>query len=73
VRRPSRAGRAVGLTAAVAALAALLVVALGPVLPAPMAAGRPRHRTFYSLAEVNAAIADLMRHLNEVLQSAGSA
>jgi hypothetical protein len=36
VRRPSRAGRAVGLTAAVAALAALLVVALGPVLPAPL-------------------------------------
>ena len=27
--------------------------------------GRLRHRTFYSLAEVNAAIADLMRHLNE--------
>jgi hypothetical protein len=29
-------GRAVGLTAAVAALAALLVVALGPVLPTPL-------------------------------------
>ena len=28
--------------------------------------GRLRHRTFYSLAEVNAAIADLMTHLNEV-------
>ena len=27
--------------------------------------GRLRHKTFYSLAEVNAAIADLMRHLNE--------
>ena len=27
--------------------------------------GRLRHRTFYSLAEVNAAIADLMTHLNE--------
>jgi transposase len=27
--------------------------------------GRLRHRTFYSLAEVNAAIAELMRHLNE--------
>ena len=36
VRRPFRAGRAVGLTAAVAALAALLVLALGPVLPAPL-------------------------------------
>jgi transposase len=28
--------------------------------------GRLRHRTFYGLAEVNAAIADLMTHLNEV-------
>jgi transposase len=28
--------------------------------------GRLRHRTFYSLAEVNAAIGDLMMHLNEV-------
>jgi transposase len=28
--------------------------------------GRLRHRTFYSLADVNAAIADLMTHLNEV-------
>jgi transposase len=28
--------------------------------------GRLRHRVFYSLAEVNAAIADLMKHLNEV-------
>ncbi len=28
--------------------------------------GRLRHRTFYSLAEVNAAIADLMTYLNEV-------
>jgi transposase len=27
--------------------------------------GRLRHRTFYSLADINAAIADLMRHLNE--------
>jgi len=27
--------------------------------------GRLRHRTFYSLAEVNAAIAELMTHLNE--------
>jgi transposase len=27
--------------------------------------GRLRHRTFYSLADVNAAIADLMTHLNE--------
>ena len=27
--------------------------------------GRLRHRTFYSLAEVNSAIAELMRHLNE--------
>jgi transposase len=27
--------------------------------------GRLRHRTFYSLAEVNAAIAELMMHLNE--------
>ncbi len=27
--------------------------------------GRLRHRTFYSLAEVNAALADLMTHLNE--------
>jgi hypothetical protein len=27
--------------------------------------GRLRHRTFYGLAEVNAAIADLMKHLNE--------
>jgi endoglucanase len=36
VRRPSRADRAVGLTAAVAALAALLVVAVGPVLPTPL-------------------------------------
>ena len=27
--------------------------------------GRLRHRTFYSLAEVNAAIGDLMTHLNE--------
>src|SRR3981189_1183980 len=27
--------------------------------------GRLRHRTFYSLAEVNAAITDLMTHLNE--------
>ena len=27
--------------------------------------GRLRHRTFYSLAEINAAIAELMRHLNE--------
>jgi hypothetical protein len=36
VRRPSKGGRAVGLTAAVAVLAALLVVALGPVLPTPL-------------------------------------
>ena len=28
--------------------------------------GRLRHRIFYNLAEVNAAIADLMKHLNEV-------
>jgi transposase len=28
--------------------------------------GRLRHRTFYGLAELNAAIADLMTHLNEV-------
>jgi transposase len=28
--------------------------------------GRLRHRVFYNLAEVNAAIADLMKHLNEV-------
>ncbi len=27
--------------------------------------GRLRHRTFHSLAELNAAIADLMRRLNE--------
>ena len=27
--------------------------------------GRLRHRTFYSLADINAAIADLMTHLNE--------
>jgi transposase len=27
--------------------------------------GRLRHRTFYSLAEVNAAIGELMTHLNE--------
>jgi transposase len=27
--------------------------------------GRLRHRTFYGLADVNAAIADLMTHLNE--------
>jgi len=28
--------------------------------------GRLRHRTFYSLADVNAAIGELLRHLNEV-------
>src|SRR6266567_2770129 len=30
--------------------------------------GRLRHRTFFSLADVNAAIADLMTHLNEERQ-----
>ncbi len=30
-----------------------------------MPLGRLRHRTFYSLAEVNAAIGELMTHLNE--------
>ena len=34
MRRPSR--KSVGLTVAVAAVAALLVVALGPVLPTPL-------------------------------------
>ena len=36
MRRPSGAGRAVGVAAAVAALAALLVVSLGTVLPTPL-------------------------------------
>jgi hypothetical protein len=36
LRRRFRVGRAVGLTAGAAALAAILVVALGPVLPRPV-------------------------------------
>jgi len=36
LRWPSRARRAVGLTAAIAALATLPVVALGPVVPVPL-------------------------------------
>ena len=35
--------------------------------------GRLRHRTFYSLAEVNAAIGELLTRLNEERRSGGSA
>jgi hypothetical protein len=35
--------------------------------------GRLRHRTFYSLADVNVAIADLMTHSMNSGRSAGSA